>query len=549
MFRQKDNHLQQELHNSYTTLDPRIQKKLKNSWAPLFYEHVFCKIDEKPFAILYSRDRGRFNYPVNILLSLEFIKHIFDYTDEVLLDQYYFNYQVMYALGERNLGERYLGPRTFYEFRSRVYRYTIENPEQEDLIFGQFEKLTDHFIKVTGINTKEQRVDSTQIMPNIKLAGRLSLAYDILVQALRSCPEDILTENLKEVLKPDFKKELLYKCRSSQIPGRLVQIINLISELLKLVKTRSELTALAEIALLERFLKEQADLDEEQNCWLPKENKDISATSIQSAYDPDATFRNKGGKHSKGYVVNIVETCAEENPVQLITDYTVKPNSESDARMLEERLPEIKEKTELIDMYADGGYYSEGVETQSHELKVNMHYTDMTGKKPEPEKIPLSDFQIDEHFNILSCPENYPPLKSNFKQKTGIVNAHFNLEQCEQCPQKERCPVKFQKQNAILRVNYKSILAAKARERTFQEPLRREATSKRAAVEGTNSALKRSQGADKLEVRTYPKVRVVIGLKMTGRNIRQIFRYFQGKIRKKAEKLYRAPSIGVVCTS
>jgi hypothetical protein len=70
---------------------------------------------------------------------------------------------------------------------------------------------------------------STQLMPNIKLAGRLSLAYDILVQALRSCPEDILTENLKEVLKPDFKRDLLYKCRSSQIPGRLVQIINLIT--------------------------------------------------------------------------------------------------------------------------------------------------------------------------------------------------------------------------------------------------------------------------------------------------------------------------------
>jgi len=40
-----------------------------------------------------------------------------------------------------------------------------------------------------------------------------------------------------------------------------------------------------------------------------------------------------------------------------------------------------------------------------------------------------------------------------------------------------------------------------------------------------------------------------MGLKMTGRNIRQIFRYFQGKIRKKAAELSCAPAIGVVCTS
>jgi len=112
MFRENDGHNQQELYNSYSVLHPKIQKKLDGSWATIFYEHVFCKINEKPFAVLYSQDKGRSNFPVNILLSLELIKHTFDYTDEILLDQYNFNYQVMYALGERNLGERHLAERT-----------------------------------------------------------------------------------------------------------------------------------------------------------------------------------------------------------------------------------------------------------------------------------------------------------------------------------------------------------------------------------------------------------------------------------------------------
>ena len=42
---------------------------------------------------------------VNILLSLEFIKHMKDYTGEDILEQFRFNYQIMYAVGRRNLGE------------------------------------------------------------------------------------------------------------------------------------------------------------------------------------------------------------------------------------------------------------------------------------------------------------------------------------------------------------------------------------------------------------------------------------------------------------
>jgi hypothetical protein len=71
---------------------------------------------------------------VNILLSLEFLKHMKDYPDEDILEQFRFNYQVMYAVGLRNLGELYLAERTLYEFRRRVYRYTIENPGKDDLI-------------------------------------------------------------------------------------------------------------------------------------------------------------------------------------------------------------------------------------------------------------------------------------------------------------------------------------------------------------------------------------------------------------------------------
>jgi hypothetical protein len=437
MFKENNKHNQQELYNSYTMLHPKIQKKLDQSWAPIFYEHVFCKIDEKQFAVLYSLDKGRSNYPVNILLSLELIKHTFDYTDEILLDHYNFSYQVMFALGERNLGERYLAERTLYTFRRRIYQYTIEHPEQEDLIFGQFKELTNHFIKTAGIDTREQRMDSTFFMSNIKLAGRLSLAYDVLLQAVKVCPEELLSTNLKEVREPTFKTDLLYRSRSSQVPGRLQELMNLSAALLELVKDKS---FSHELCLLQRFLKEQAVYDNENQCWSPKSNKDIAANSLQSAYDPDATYRNKGGKKNKGYLNNYTETCADLNPVQLVTDYTTKNSSACDTDMLMERLPKIKENTEITDLYVDGAYYSEEVEIKGRELEVSVHYTDMTGKAPSPEKIPLTEFTIDEDLNVSCLPGGPPPFEKQFQEKKRPRNCSFSSRPVPAMPQKRAMP-------------------------------------------------------------------------------------------------------------
>jgi hypothetical protein len=140
MFRPNDKYKQQTLSDSTQWMNTKIREKLEKSWAPIFYEHVFCKIDEEPFAVLYSTT-GQPNFPVNILLSLEYIKHMKCCSDLELLDDFYFDYLVNYAVGIRTLGEMNLAPRTLYYFRERVYEYCLQNPGNDDLLFGQFNKL------------------------------------------------------------------------------------------------------------------------------------------------------------------------------------------------------------------------------------------------------------------------------------------------------------------------------------------------------------------------------------------------------------------------
>ncbi len=372
MFKENNGHLQEEMFNSYSSLHPKIQERLKKTWAPIFYEHVFCQIDETPFAALYCLDNGRPNFPVNILLSLEFIKHLKNLTDEELFEQFYYNYQIMYALGLRNIGQLYLAQRTFYEFRERVYQYAAENPGKDDLIFAQFEKPTAHFLEVAHINTKEQRVDSTQVRPNIKRAGRLSLAYDVLEHAVKACPVEILPEELKRVLEPDYRTEVLYRSKGNQAQSRLQEVLNLGARLLEITASFPDTRTSNTIGLLERFLQEQATFDREQNAWRAKEPKEIAPSSLQSAHDPEVTYRKKAGQGQAGYVGNIAETCAEENPVQFISDYDLEKNQVSDPRMLKDRFPVMK-KMAVTDVYTDGAYYSPEVDQQAQDDGITMH--------------------------------------------------------------------------------------------------------------------------------------------------------------------------------
>ncbi|QGP93936.1 Transposase DDE domain protein [Neomoorella glycerini] len=535
MFRENKSHLQTELFNTTTLMHPRTMAQLKKSWVPIYYEHVFCRIDEKKFAPLYCRDNGSPNKPVNILLSLEFIKHLYDYTDEQLLEQYYFNYQIAYALGQRNLGELYICERTLYDFRRRLYEYTIQHPEEEDLICQQFQGLLDHFIAITKIKTNEQRMDSTAIMPNIKRAGRLALAFDVLKQGVAACPQELLPETLKKVLEPAFKTEVLYRSRSQEAGARLEKLLELQEQLVAWTATLPELASKPELKLVQRFIAEQTTYDPEQKRRVVKENKDIGPDSLQSASDPDATFRKKGHKEQVGYTCNLTETCSEENDVQFLTDYALEKNNKADVEMAAERLPEIKERTGVTDLYTDGGFFGEDTHRKAEELGVKMHYTNLTGRQPAADKIPLTDFNVENHKKVLACPQGQTPTHTFYDEPKGKITAWFDPKTCRECPRREQCPVKIQKKKALLQFNQSALLAAETRKELASGECRRQNTSKRAAIEGTVSAIKRGRGATKLAVRGQVKSALVMGLKCIAHNFQQLKSWFQIKAKEVKE--------------
>jgi len=527
MFKANQKHKQHSMFESTEWMDPRIRKKLEKSWAPIFYEHVFCNIDEEPFSVLYS-NTGKPNFPVNILISLEYIKHMKDDNDLELLDSYYFDYLVNYAVGNRTLGEKNLAERTIYYFREKIYRYCLENPDGEDLLFGQFVRLLRTFSEQAGISLGEQRTDTMLFMSNIKKAGRMSLAYDVLVRVVKAIPENIRTDALSKVLEPDFKTDVLYRSKAAQADSKLAMLLGLCKVAVSILEAIPGMSGSEELRIAKRFMEEQAVINEDGKITAKPKNE-ISSNSLQSAFDEDATYRKKGNVGQSGYALEISETCDKDNPFQLITDYTVEPNIISDVEILSNRLPIIKENTGCTDMYVDGGFHSEGVHQTAEENEIEIHLTNMTGKKSRKYFSP-TEFEIDEDTDIIiKCPRGQAPIRAGVSKGQSV--AHFSHEVCCSCPLREQCQSKEQKKNNVVRLNVKAINAS--RERESIDKAKVENTSKRAGIEGTNSALKR-KGHDKLDVRGKAKSEIVSGLKVTAQNIKRFIKYMQGSYKIKS---------------
>ena len=527
MFKENKVSGQQSIMDSLNWMAPNNRKRLEESWAPVFFEHVFSRIDETPFSRLYSSSgTGNPNFPVNILLSLEFIKYMKDSTDLEMLDDFYFDYQVNYALGIRVMGEKSLSDRTLYNFRSRIVEYLLNNPDEENILFSQFIQLLRHFAEKANISTFKLRIDTSMFMSNIKKAGRLSLSYDMLMTIIQAIPEGSRTEELNQALGKDFKNDMIYRVKSGDIESRLESLLELCRTGLGVLCSVPNADQ-KQIAMTQRFLTDQAVIDGDTGQLKAKNRKEILPDSLQSPHDPDATYRIKGNKSQSGYVVAITETCEKSNPFQLITDVAVEKNITSDVQILRDRLPVIKENTDCSDIYADGGFNSDKVDEMAEANNVKIHLTDMTGHKPTV-KIPVTEFSIDPQTRcILKCPQGNIPTRAGVGNSQSI--AHFPHETCENCPLKNQCYSKRIRKDSVVRINLKAIASSIKREELRRA--RKENVSLRAAVEGTMSCLLRG-GLAKTFVRGLVKNRIVAIYMTAGQNFKRFNRYLHGGYEK-----------------
>ncbi|MBF0463373.1 MAG: transposase, partial [Magnetococcales bacterium] len=250
MFRPMDR--QASLLESHLFMPDALREKLQRSWPEVFRTQVLKMIPEAAFAALYHAFQGRPNFPVAILVGLSILKEMLDLTDEALMDSFRFDLRFHYAL-RLDLEDTALSIRTLYNFRERV----VGSPA----VSATFEQVTDKIIAILGLNTGEQRLDSTHIRSNMANLTRLGLFVRTIEQFLarlqKSYPN--LFEALPKILKERYGERPGHfgDVRSTQSQRRLNVVAKDLWSLVDRFRADADVNRMHAYKLLKRLLDEQ----------------------------------------------------------------------------------------------------------------------------------------------------------------------------------------------------------------------------------------------------------------------------------------------------
>ena len=521
MFHIKDRKTGQ-LFDQWRYLGPKRRKLLDESWAGLFREKLLPELPVERMIPFFSSYMGRPTKELYAMLGAILFQQIFDLTDEETVTQMAFNLQWHYALDvpEESDGVKYISPKTLWSMRNIV--------TDNDLDTVLFEQITDTLAKVFRVDTTQQRMDSVHIKSNMRRLGRIG----ILVRCLRKFLVNLkrqykeLFETLPRELVEKYFSEKAVACFSLVKPSETERTLASISQdVFRIVQHftgHRQVQALYSYSLLSRVLQEQCRVKETADGEFVeievKPPKEVPSDSLQNPSDPDAGY---SGHKGQGYQVQILETYSREAPegsapkLELITHVQVEPAHKSDAHALIPALEAVAEKDlapkeVLVDSLYGSDENCEAAKAMGVEVVSPV-------KRSSAEKVLLlAEFEFAASGKVVQCPEGQEPVK--VKCRGDRYTAAFEVEGCQNCPRREKCPILPGKRHFYLRYDRKAVRLAERRARE-QTPEFRDRYRYRAGIEGTISAYEARTGVKQLRVRGLEAVRFCATLKATGVNI------------------------------
>jgi hypothetical protein len=527
MFRANRHHLQPALISNVNELPEKRRQRLEQSWAGTFRCEFFSRLEEEAFAVLYSDTPSRPNVPVNVLVSLDILKAGYGWSDEELYDHYLYDLQVRYAVGYDSLTEGDFELRTLYNFRRRLSQYNLEHGT--NLLAAAFVKITDQQLTTLAVRTGQQRMDSTQIASNIVIMSRLQLTVEA-IQRLHRLLSTAEQAQYTELLAPyvgETAGHYVYRVKGfAASEAQLQPVGQTLYALLQALATDYGQTPAYQVAA--RLFGEQYRVV--ANDVQAKVNHEISASSLQSLDDLEATYREKNRVGYKGYVANVTETCDPENSLQLITAVQVAPNTAEDSALLAAVLPELKQRTDLNTLHTDAAYGSPEADTVLRAAQVSLIQTAIRGRKPNPGKLHLADFAITQDAQGLpldiTCPQGQavPVTPSGKPQRFA---AEFDRAICATCPlyTTGRCPPQPDNRRRSLRLTFDQAEVEKSQRHRRSRAEHSPSSNLRAAVESTVRSVKHPFPGGKLPVRGLFRITCLIVAAAAMTNVRRIQRY------------------------
>lgn len=527
-----ENNFQQLSFDDILLNMPKYLKEiLTDSWADDFQKVIFPAIDEKRFSVLYSDKPSRPNSPVNVIIGALILKEIFQLSDKELLGAIYFDDRFQYALRLTSQEKPPISINTFVNFRKRVYEF--EQETGRDLIKEEVESISSLIAKRLEIDNKKVRVDSFMVASSCRNLSRLELIYTVnkqLVKKIKQEDKEIIPPEFNQYLKDGHKKDTIYSAHDNKAESKLEFLLKHSKTLYDLILENSSLDIYnsQEFKNLKRLLDEQTknnDNDEDDdNNYIPKENNEIKPDSLQSPFDPDATYRFKYGDNI-GYTGNVVEVFDGKNSI--IKHYDLKPNTYSDQKFSRDTIKTLAKKTdkkEPLKMLIDGTYFSIELAKEAIAEGIKLIPGELTGRKPDENKLNYSNnFTVNDKNIITGCTEGHQPFYSDYDEENEVFTAKFAKKDCKNCNLKEKCRINFQKKANTVRFTKRQYEIAKARKKMDTEQYQ-ELTNQRAGIEGLPSVFRRKYNVDNMPVMGLVRSKLYFSFKVLASNVKKLFK-------------------------
>lgn len=348
------------------------------SWHNLFRKHVYARIDEDIFSVLYSENMGAPNASIRVMISMMIIKEAQGWSDSQLFENSRYNLLVRSALGLLNIDSELPTESTYYLFRKRITDY--EKLTGKNLIEQAFAAVTKGQAIEFEVSGRSIRMDSKLLGSNIAWYSRYELVHESLrlyYKELTSLQiDEELDREIKAVLKNEANK-IVYRHSKDELISKLHQLGILIDRLFQ----TPGLPITTHYQTLCRVFKEQFTIDEQQ-LVIPRPKEEIASESVQSPHDTDCHYRNKGGNQVKGYSINVTESC-DKDELHLISQVQVQPVSASDNHYLQ---PAIEHSQQTLNgkvenVHADGAYHDPDNQDYCSKNDINLYLHAIQGAK------------------------------------------------------------------------------------------------------------------------------------------------------------------------
>lgn len=524
---------QQKLFGVDTHLSPSLRSRLESSWAFLFRIEVLPILfrNEDRYAILYG-NTGRPNFSVARVLGLCLLQEFNDLSDQQALDTFSFDIRWRYALDVSD-EEDYLSRRSLVEFRRRL---AAKDPEMK-LVRNVFDNIRDTAIKKLRLSARDQRLDSTHVISNIRTRGRLALFINTLTVFLKSLDEARFSKVPKAIQEWHSREtEGWFGLGTAEQKAKLEELAQYLYDLIAIFNTDNEIKGSEPYQLLDRLFREQCEVrcghpsDEETSKIQIK--KKSEGETLQSPYDPDASYGHKGS----GYSVHITETCNNPGKSEIITDYEVHGAARSDigkALSVVGRLDAAGLKPETL--FADGGYPS--VPSALAITEKQIEFIAPVNRSRLSDDIMGRDlFQFDSDGFATKCPMGHSPIDHRILSGNNTtrrsLHAIFDGDICRSCKMLHQCPVRTpnhrsrgcKPRDTVGDFRLEITPEIRLRDQMYSNQQTTEWKDRykiRSGIEATNSELKRSHGLGKLRVRRWAKVCFAVACKLIACNIKR----------------------------